>query len=256
MSLEEKWILSQHPCFNSAVERWFDRYPLAVAAGCNIRCHYCSRVYDCTNDNLPGRVSKTLSAREAFKKLHNAQRQSERIRVVCFNGPGEPLANKETLDTLERVHNHFPQLLKCVSTNGLLLEDYAEKLYAVGVRAVTVTVNAVDPALGRKIYGWVFYNNQPYRGISAAELLLNKQLAGMREARKKGILIKVNTVLIPGLNEEHLKEVALVVKQAGAYTMKVIPFIPQAELAQLPATSGKMLHQVKRELSTIIRQTI
>jgi len=79
---------------------------------------------------------------------------------------------------------------------------------------------------------------------------------GIREARKLGILIKVNTVLIPGLNEDHLKQVAFVVKQAGAYTMKVIPFIPQAEFAQLPATSGKMLHMVKRELSTIIRQTI
>jgi len=40
MTSEEKWVLSQHPCFNSAVERWFDRYPLAVAVGCNIRCHW------------------------------------------------------------------------------------------------------------------------------------------------------------------------------------------------------------------------
>lgn len=256
MSIEEKWILNQHPCFNPAVERWFDRYPLAVAAGCNIRCHYCSRMYDCVNDNIPGRISKTLSPREALKKVHNAQRHSERIRVVCFNGPGEPLASKETLGTLELVHRRFPQLLKCVSTNGLLLEDYAEQLYTVGVRTVTVTVNAVDPVLGRRIYGWVFYNNQSYQGISAAELLINKQLAGIKAARKKGILVKVNTVLIPGLNDDHLKQVALVVKQAGAYMMKVIPFIPQAEFALLPATSGKMLYQVKRELSVIIRQTI
>lgn len=255
MSIDEKWILNQHPCFNPDVERWFEYYPLTVASGCNIRCHYCSRIYDCMNDNNPGRVSKIQSPREAMKKLHNAQRQNERIRVVCFNGPGEPLANKETLETLERVHSRFPQLIKCVSTNGLRLEDYAEQLYALGVRTITVTVNSVDPALGRKIYNWVYYN-KPYKGISAAELLLKKQLAGIREAKKRGILVKVNTFLIPGLNEDHLKQVAVVVKQAGAYMMKIIPFIPQAEFTQLPVPSGKMLYQIKRELSMIIRQTI
>ena len=102
MSIDEKWILNQHPCFNPDVERWFEYYPLTVASGCNIRCHYCSRVYDCMNDNIPGRVSKILSPREALKKVHNAQRQNERIRVVCFNGPGEPLASKETLDFIKR----------------------------------------------------------------------------------------------------------------------------------------------------------
>jgi len=255
MTSEEKLILSQHPCFNRAAGRWFNRLHLPVARGCNIKCHYCSRVYDCVNENSPGVSSKTLSPREAFKKVHNVLRQDERIRVVGIAGPGEPLANRETLETLDRVHQRYPHLIKCISTNGLVLEENLDQLQAVGVKTITVTVNAVEPFIGRKIYGWVFHGDKSYHGAEGAELLIKRQLAGIREAVRRGIPVKVNTVLIPGVNEQHLKEVAIAMKEAGAYIMNIIPVVPQAEFALIEAPSGKRLYRAKRELEPIIRLT-
>lgn len=254
MTREEKLILCQHPCFNRAAGRWFTRIHLPVAKSCNIKCYYCSRAYDCANENGPGVASKTLSPREALKRVHNALRQDERIRVVGVAGPGEALANRETLETLDRVHRRYPHLLKCISTNGLMLEENLDQLQAVGVKTITVTVNAVDPLIGRKIHGWVFWGDKSYHGAEGAELLIGKQLAGIREATRRGISVKVNTVLLPGVNNLHLKEVAIAVKEAGAFVMSVIPVVPQAEYALIPVPSGRMLYQARQELAPIIRQ--
>lgn len=255
MTSQEKLILSQHPCFNRAAGRWFVRLHLPVATGCNMKCHYCSRVYDCANENSPGVISKIISPREALKRVHNTMRQDERLRVVGVAGPGEPLANPETLETLERVHQRYPKLIKCVSTNGLMLEEKLEKLQAAGVKTISVTINAVNTSIVRSIYAWIFYNNRPLHGIEGAELLIKKQLAGIREARKRGIPVKVNTVLIPGINDLHLKEVAMAVKEAGAFMMNIIPVVPHAELSLIQAPSGRMLYRARQELAPIIRQT-
>lgn len=254
MNKEENPVLSRHPCFSRAAGRWFVHLHLPVATGCNIRCRYCTRVYDCVNGNGPGTVSKPFALREALKKVDNLLRRDNRIIVVGVAGPGEPLAKKVALDTLGKVHQRFPELIKCVSTNGLMLEESLDPLQAAGVKTVTVTVNAVDPKVGRKIYSWVFYGDKSHSGIAGAGLLIDRQLAGIREAKKRGIMIKVNSILIPGVNDRHLKQVALAVKEAGAYMMNVMPLFPQADFALLPPPDDRMLELYKRELSTVIRQ--
>jgi nitrogen fixation protein NifB len=45
----------------------------------------------------------------------------------------------------------------------------------------------------------------------------------------RGILVKVNSVLIPGVNDEHLKEVSKIVKAKGAFLHNVMPLIAEAE---------------------------
>ena len=45
----------------------------------------------------------------------------------------------------------------------------------------------------------------------------------------KGILVKVNSVMIPGVNDEHLAEVSRVVKSKGAFLHNVMPLIAEAE---------------------------
>ncbi|TEB10537.1 radical SAM protein [Pelotomaculum propionicicum] len=255
MNRHEKSVLNQHPCFNRAAARWFTHIHLPVASGCNIKCNYCSRKFDCVNENAPGFITKTISPREALKKVHNMMRQDVRLRVVGVAGPGEALADKETMDTLSMLHSCYPNLIKCISTNGLMLEESLDLLQEFGVKTVTVTVNAIDPDIARKIYGWVFYKNKPHYGFAGASLLIDKQIAGIREANSRGILVKVNTVLIPGINDIHLKQVAITVRKAGAFVMNVIPLVPQAEFSLLPAPSGKMLYKTRRELAPVIRQT-
>ncbi|MBE3588073.1 MAG: radical SAM protein [Thermoanaerobacteraceae bacterium] len=247
-------LFNEHPCYNRAAARWFGRIHLPVAPGCNIKCHYCTRLYDCANENRPGVTSRLMSPQEALHHVQRVMAGDARIRVVGIAGPGEPLANRATLHTFRLVHRHFPELVKCLSTNGLLLAEKLPELQQVGVRAVTVTVNAVSPLVGGRIYGFVFYRGRVYKGAAGAELLWRAQCAGIRLAREMGMTVKVNSVLIPGINEEHLLQVARAVKAAGAQIMNVIPLIPQGGFAGLLPPPPERVNLLRQKLSPIINQ--
>ena len=71
-------------------------------------------------------------------------------------------------------------MLLCVASNGLGIAPYASRLAAIGVSHVTLTVNAVDPQVGQAIYAWVREEPRVYRGLAAAELLLDPPVGGGR----------------------------------------------------------------------------
>lgn len=47
--------------------------------------------------------------------------------------------------------------------------------------------------------------------------------------------IKINTVLVPDINDFHIEQIAKTVKEAGASIYNIIPLIPQAELSNYRA---------------------
>ncbi|CEP67402.1 Aldolase-type TIM barrel [Moorella glycerini] len=247
-------ITREHPCYNKAAARWFGRIHLPVAPDCNIKCRYCTRLYDCANENRPGVTSHLMTPGEALQHVQRLVERDRCIRVVGVAGPGEPLANKATIYTLRLVHRRFPWLTKCISTNGLLLTESLPTLREAGVRAVTVTVNAVSPAVGSRIYDYVSYRGRVYKGAAGAELLWQAQSGGIRRARESGMVVKVNSVLIPGINDHHLEEVARAVKAAGAHVMNIIPLIPQGEFVGLLPPPPERVNLLRRKLSPIIDQ--
>ncbi len=83
--------------------------------------------------------------------------------------------------------------------------------------------------MGAKIYPWIFWNNRRIKGRKAAEILIEQQQKGLEMLVARGVLVKVNSVLIPGVNDEHLKEVSRVVKAKGAFLHNVMPLIAEAE---------------------------
>jgi hypothetical protein len=64
------------------------------------------------------------------------------LSVIGIAGPGDPLANEETFRTLELVGKEFPELTLCLSTNGLRLPENVDRLKRLGVKFITVTMNA------------------------------------------------------------------------------------------------------------------
>jgi len=176
------------------------------------------------------------------------------IKVIGIAGPGEPLANEQTFITLELLEERYPHLIKCLSSNGLLLAEKLERLRHYRVAAITVTLNAVSPHIGARIYGWIEYEGQTYRGIEGARLLMRQQLTGILEASKAGLCIKVNTVYIPDINGAHLPEIAQLSKEYGAAVQNIIPLIPQHQLARLRPPSWQELREVRERCSRILPQ--
>ena len=188
--------ISEHPCYSDKACHAFGRCHLPVAPRCNIQCNYCVRDYDCVNESRPGVTSRVLTPEEGLDLVRKVIRDYTYVKVIGIAGPGEPLANPETFETLRLVHEEFPHLIMCISTNGLLLPESIDDLERYDVGNVTVTLNAVDPAIGEKIYSWVEYEEEA-SWARAAELLLSQQLRD-RDAVAKKMFVKINTVYIPG----------------------------------------------------------
>ena len=219
-----------HPCYSEEAHHHYARMHVAVAPACNIQCHYCNRKYDCANESRPGVVSELLSPDQAVKKVMAVAANIPQMTVLGIAGPGDPLANPErTLYTFRQLSEKAPDIKLCVSTNGLALPAVAEELCKHNIDHVTITINCVDPEVGAKIYPWVFWNNRRIKGKKGAKILIEQQQKGLEMLVERGVLVKVNSVMIPGVNDEHLKEVSRIVKEKGAFLHNVMPLIAEAE---------------------------
>ena len=219
--------LSRHPCFNDKARHRFGRIHLPVAPKCNIQCNFCNRKSDCANESRPGVTSAILSPGQAIHYLDQVIEKSPNIAVVGIAGPGDPFANADaTMETLERVRAKYPEMLLCVASNGLNVAPFAERLARLQVSHVTLTINAVDPQIGAEVYGWVRYGKRAFRGIEGARLLLDRQLESLRALKQHGVTVKVNTIIIPGVNDDHVAEVARTVAELGADICNCIAICP------------------------------
>ncbi|NTW67764.1 MAG: nitrogenase cofactor biosynthesis protein NifB [Nitrospirae bacterium] len=254
MSRSSSDILKTHPCFSAQAHETFGRIHLAVAPACNIQCRYCERKYDCANESRPGVSSTVLDPAEAVERVEAFIERNDRVSVVGIAGPGDPLANASTFETLTAIHRKFPDLTLCVSTNGLLLAERLGDLVRAGVRSVTVTINAVSPQTAERVYEWVLYRGKKLTGIQAAETLVRNQWQGLINAIEAGLLVKVNSVYIPGVNDSELIRIAKLAGSFGADIMNVLPLIPQAQFKQLSRPSYDMLHTKRDELRPFIKQ--
>ena len=229
-SADVEALLRDHPCYSEEAHHHFARMHVAVAAACNVQCHYCNRKYDCSNESRPGVVSERLSPEEAVRKVLAVAAEIPELSVVGIAGPGDALANAPaTFATLEGIRRAAPDLRLCVSTNGLALPEHADRLVDAGVRHVTVTVNMTDPAIGERIYPWIVWGGAKLRGREAARILSERQLDGIARLAARGVLVKVNSVVIPGVNDAHLPEVARAVRSAGAHLVNLVPLISAPE---------------------------
>jgi nitrogen fixation protein NifB len=150
-----------------------------------------------------------------------------RITVAGIAGPGDPFANgEETMATMRRVRKDHPDMLLCVSSNGMNIGPYIEELAEIEVTHVTITICAVDPAIGEKIYSWVNDGNVLYKGRQAAELLLSRQLAAVKKLKEHDITVKINCIVIPGINDHHIEDVAKTMKELGVDLLNCMAMFP------------------------------
>jgi nitrogen fixation protein NifB len=246
--------IQEHPCFSENACHFFGRMHLPVAPKCNIQCNYCIRKYDCVNESRPGVTSVVLTPQDALERVREVLRRVHYIKVVAIAGPGEPLFNEETFETFRLVKDEFPFLLRCMSTNGLLLPDKIEAIEELGISTLTVTLNAVNPVIGKGIYSFVNYQDKIYRGKEGGEILLRNQLEGIQEAVKRKILVKVNTVLIPTVNDKHVVDIAKKVGEMGVYMQNIMPLIPQYKFAHITPPTPQEKKPMQDKCSEYVKQ--
>ncbi len=249
--------IANHPCFNDASRHKFGRIHLPIAPKCNIQCNYCNRKFDCMNENRPGVTSKILSPQQAMHYLDQAMILSPNIAVVGIAGPGDPFANPdETMETLRLVRAKYPEMLLCVATNGLDLLPYIDELAKLQVSHVTITINAIDPEIGAEIYAWVRYNKKMYRDLDAAKLLIDRQLEALKKLKEVGVTAKVNSIIIPGINDSHVIEVARKVAELGADILNCMPYYSTTETVfeNIAEPALEMVSEIQKATSQYLPQ--
>ncbi len=249
-----KDVIKTHPCLSEEAHHTFSRVHMPVAPACNIQCRYCIRKYDCANESRPGITSKVLTPDEALDRVRALTGRNHRLSVVGIAGPGDPLANPATYRVLRMMNYEFPELTLCLSTNGLLLTERLEQILAAGVQSLTVTISAVTPGTAASIYAWVMHEGKRYEGREAAVLMLRNQWQGLFHAVRAGLVVKVNTVYIPGVNDAEIPVIARRAGSLGVHVMNILPLIPQAEFGHLKRPDHKMVSAMRERCRPYVSQ--
>ncbi|MFH2067060.1 MAG: radical SAM protein [Pseudomonadota bacterium] len=246
-----------HPCFNESAHRTYGRVHLPVAPRCNVQCKFCNRKFDCVNESRPGVTSGILTPRQAMAYLAEVFTVKQNISVVGIAGPGDPFANSdETLGTLQLVREQYPEAMLCVATNGLNLAPYLDDLARLKVSHVTVTVNAVDSGIASRIYSWVRYNRRVLHAEKGTQILLENQMAGIRGLKERGIIVKINSIIIPGINDDHMEAIAEKMSGMGIDILNCVPYYPNQGSAfeHMEEPSRQLVEEIRTKAGKYVKQ--
>jgi len=245
-----------HPCYYEEAHKEYARMHLPVARRCNIQCRFCNRLYDCVNETRPGVTSRMLSPQDAADLVDRVAESIPALSVVGIAGPGDALANSETFETFQLVRKNHPELTLCLATNGLLLPFHVKNLLPLGVKYVTVTINALNPEVGSQIYSWIRHEGQKLNGETAFQVLSTNQWKGVQSCVDSGVIVKINSVMIPGINELELPMIAEKSRDMGVDVMNVIPFQPVrgSEFEMREEPTEQEIHRMREVCGGFVRQ--
>lgn len=155
---------------------------ISVTDRCNLRCCYCmpEGVQDVGMKNI-------LTFEEIWEIVRTGV--SLGITHIRITG-GEPLVRKGCVDLIRGIREIPGVETITMTTNGVLLENYAKQLKEAGVDGVNISLDTLDPEEFYKITG---------------KRELQEVLAGIRAAKTAGLPVKLNAV-----NRKELDPIPLV----------------------------------------------
>lgn len=171
-----------------------------------------------------------MTPTEAMAWLAQVERHDVTVARVECCGPGDPLAIPGRLfETMALLRRHYPEVALEVATLGLGGEDHSRQLAALGVRRVTLLVDAVEPEAATKVYAWVRPGTKTIPLPQAAGVLVEEQARAVRAFTRLGMAVHVQTTLCPGVNDGQAEEIARTMAALGAESMTLVPAHPENE---------------------------
>ncbi|MFX1560402.1 MAG: radical SAM protein, partial [Promethearchaeota archaeon] len=255
MVISSEYPFSYHPCYSENRTSLWHRIHLPVARYCNVKCMFCSHsIGSSCHSSKPGECKKIMTPAAAVARTRIEVERNPNLRIVAISGPGEPLANPETFETLEMVRTNFKDIAICLSTNGTLLEENVRKLKELNVETISVSMSTSSIHSASKIYEWGKFQDMIIHGEEMASRIVQSQLQGIIKASGAGIHVKVNSILIPGINMNDIVPLARILATAGAVLQNIVPLVPNDRLSSCRAPTKEELSRIRAEASQFIRQ--
>ena len=255
MATSTGYPFNHHPCFSENRQSLWYRIHLPVARVCNVKCGFCSHSLSSScHTSMPGASSRILKPEAAAARAMKEIAKNPFLRIVAISGPGEPLANKETFETLEMIRRNHKEIAICMSTNGVLLGEYVDWLVEMGVEAISVSMSTLRSWTASRIYEWARFRNGLVTGREMASRIVASQLQGITRASEAGIHVKVNSILIPELNMQDIKPLAKEISKAGASLQNIVPLVPNDKFSSYRPPTRDEVQKIRSEASVFIKQ--
>ncbi|MCL0049911.1 GTP 3',8-cyclase MoaA [Thermodesulfovibrionales bacterium] len=185
-------------------ERIIDYLRISVTDRCNLRCIYCM-----PSDGIrPVKHKDIIRYEEIIRIVRIATYLG--IKKIRLTG-GEPLVRKNLEYLIVSISN-IPKIQEIsLTTNGVLLKEYAHLLASAGLRRVNVSLDSIRPGRYKEIT----------RGGD-----LRSVMEGIHEAERAGLLpVKINMIPIKGINDDEIEEFARLAIETHIH-VRFIEFMP------------------------------
>lgn len=175
---------------------------VALNSTCNLRCIYCHHEGEVVNGCVRSEKSKAMSAEEISEIL--SVLGSLGVLTVKLTG-GEPTLRDDLTEIIRSVPNGMEISM---TTNGTRLKHIAAELKEAGLSRVNISIDSL--------------NRERYTKITGRDLL-PEVLEGLAAAREAGLTpIKINTVLLPGINDDEVEDFLSLVRGCGDLILQFI----------------------------------
>ena len=173
---------------------------------CNLRCLYCM-----PNGLLdPFKKEELLNIDEVFEAVSIfSELGTQKVRLTG----GEPLLRKGVPGLIARIKS-LPGIREVVmTTNGVLLKEFAKDLKAAGLDRINVSLDTLD--------------RENFKRITGLDKL-KEVLEGIEAAAREGIRpVKINTVLMKGVNDHEILDLLNYSIEHG-FDLRFIEWMPTA----------------------------
>jgi nitrogen fixation protein NifB len=225
-----------------------------VAAGCNLRCGFCENFSSSCHTSQPAYANRIISVSEAVEIIERELGTRPNLKIVAVSGPGEPLLNAKALEVFERIGQGHEDVEFCLSTNGTLLDEYSKKLADLKTKTVTVSMSTHRPETANRIYEWAVFDGERLDGPPMASRIVERQLRGIDAAVAEGIKVKVNSIFIPGINNQDLVPLAECLSDHGVSIQNIIPLIPLGRMSERRAPTESEIQGVRHSAAEWLPQ--
>ena len=216
------------PLLKDSFSRHLNYLRISVTDRCNLQCMYCRR----THPFLKLSHHNILRYEEILRVLNIAVQMG--ISKVRITG-GEPLVRKGIFDFIKQIHKIKGLQEISMTTNGVLLEQYAEKLLKAGIQRINVSLDTLNREKFIHINGFDYWH-QVWKGIEKANQL------GMYP-------IKINIVAMRGINDDEIQAFGRL-SQETPYIIRFIEYMPigQSDMYTQYSISSQ---EIKQQLESI-----
>jgi len=193
--------------------RKIDYLRISVTDLCNLRCRYC----------MPGSGVEKKAHTEILRleEIEQVVRAAAELgfKKIRFTG-GEPLVRRGLTELISRI-SCIPGIEDIgLTTNGVLLKEYALPLWQAGLRRVNISIDSLQDAK----YRWITRVGE-----------LSGVMEGIEMAMAAGFSpIKLNVVLVGGFNDDEIKDFVALTRERQI-EVRFIELMPVGEAADWDA---------------------